>query len=727
MKKRVLVLMAMACLLLLLADPPKAAAVMSGSCGENVTWSFDESTGVVTLTGTGSTADYAEYEGQFWRRNDLVYEITEVIIEPGITRIGNNLFNCLSNLAKVSIPETVTEIGTSAFAGTNINQVTVPEGVTYISERALSGIEEVRLPSTLTYIAPNALSAYMDRLYVADVESWNRVVGEGTWAKTVKEFYVAGVKATELVIPASITEISSNAFAGCTTIEKLTVSEGVQYIPDGAFSECTGLKEVVLPDGLSLGKGVFNGCGRLERVTLPSDLLNIPAELFQGCFNLWDVVLPKGLLSIGASAFDRCGSIHSITFPSSLLAIDTGAFWDCTGLKDMRFLGNAPTIAHNAFDRVTAYALYPAGNATWDSFVKGDYAGTIRWYEKGAGDVLASGTMESGITWSVSGKTLRVAGNGKIPLDQYSGEAPWYGLRNEIEALEVSEGIVDLGQCAFYGLEQLKTAKLPEGLLQIDESTFCGCVSLVEVNIPASVRSIGSGAFQYCGDLESIALPEELTDIGNQAFYGCSALTEITLPPNVVYIAESTFSGCNNLKRVTIRGYVTAIGRWAFNFCYALEKIVIPPSVTAIGEAAFENCYGLKEIYFTGDVPEFEGTLFPRGMTLYTLYYPKDNTTWTQSAIAHLKIKYKPNITIKAWSETEPEATTVSTQPTDVLAELTTSSAANDTTASGDTFPGSADSKDNGSRIPIIVSAAVVILVDIAVIVFSFLKWRRKQ
>ena len=192
-------------------------------------------------------------------------------------------------------------------------------------------------------------------------------------------------------------------------------------------------------------------------------------------------------------------------------------------------------------------------------------------------------------------------------------------------------------------------------------------------------------------------------------------------------IENSTFLDCKNLKKVTFQGDVTVIGGWAFQSCHALEKIVIPPSVTAIGEAAFRNCYGMKEIYFTGDMPELGGNLFPRGMTLYTLYYPKDNTTWTQNAIAQLENKYKPNITIKAWSETEPEATTVSTQPTDVLAELTTSSAANDTTASGDTFPGSADSKDNGSRIPIIVAAAVVILVDIAVIVFSFLKWRRKQ
>ena len=85
------------------------ADVQTGSCGDNVTYSLDTETGVLTISGTGDMYSY----GPFYENTN----IKSVIIENGVTSIGDGVFQGCTSLRSVTIPDSVTSIGDDAFYG----------------------------------------------------------------------------------------------------------------------------------------------------------------------------------------------------------------------------------------------------------------------------------------------------------------------------------------------------------------------------------------------------------------------------------------------------------------------------------------------------------------------------------------------------------------------------------------------------------------------------------
>ncbi len=135
--------------------------------------------------------------------------------------------------------------------------------------------------------------------------------------------------------------------------------------------------------------------------------------------------------------------------------------------------------------------------------------------------------------------------------------------------------------------------EIPQGILEIGNFAFYGCESLKDVIIPDSVTGIGYGAFCGCESLTSITIPDGVISIGEYAFYVCSSLTSVTIPDSVTGIGIGAFSGCSSLTSVTIPDSVTSIEKGAFAYCDSLTDVTIPNSVTSIGERAFAYCDSL--------------------------------------------------------------------------------------------------------------------------------------
>ena len=102
----------------------------SGSCGDNLIWSFDSATGTVTVTGTGPMWDYSwdDYSNQ--SPFDANETITSATIEEGVTSIGAWFFNDCHNLTSVSLPSTLKRIEEGAFYDNDLAELTIPDGVT---------------------------------------------------------------------------------------------------------------------------------------------------------------------------------------------------------------------------------------------------------------------------------------------------------------------------------------------------------------------------------------------------------------------------------------------------------------------------------------------------------------------------------------------------------------------------------------------------------------------
>ena len=235
------------------------------------------------------------------------------------------------------------------------------------------------------------------------------------------------------------------------------------------------------------------------------------------------------------------------------------------------------------------------------------------------------------LTWKLTGSTLTISGEGAM-YDYAPGMNPWNSYASDIQTVVIGDGVMRIGNNAFYECTSLTSVTFAEGsqLTSIGDNAFDNCSSMTSITIPASVTSIGEAAFFSCGGLTSVSFAEgsQLTSIGDNAFRLCSNLTSITIPASVTSIGSYVFLICDNLasitvedgntvydsrngcnaiiekstntliigcKNSTIPAGVTSIGAWAF-FNTDLTSIEIPASVTSIGMHAFQNCPNLATV-----------------------------------------------------------------------------------------------------------------------------------
>lgn len=147
----------------------------------------------------------------------------------------------------------------------------------------------------------------------------------------------------------TVKEIGEDAFYGCRALEAVDLNYGLETIKEGAFSRCSSLKEIVIPDSVTnIGNGVFIRCENLERAYLPANIGEIPSNCFAFCKNLKEVPIPFGVRSIAPWAFKSSG-IQRIKIPSSVLEIHSGAFHDCEELTSVSIPGSVKEIGATAF------------------------------------------------------------------------------------------------------------------------------------------------------------------------------------------------------------------------------------------------------------------------------------------------------------------------------------------------------------------------------------------
>ena len=170
--------------------PMMAMADNSGTCGDNLTWTLVESTGTLTIRGTGAMNDYKYDERPwFYYRNDIV----KLIIEEGVTSIGNHAFDGCNGLTSITISNSVTSIGEWAFS-------------------ACSGLTSITIPNSVTSICDDT-------------------------------FYGCR-QAKNIILPESLQIIRKLTFSNCSSLTDITIPAAVEYIYQEAFVGCSSLTEI---------------------------------------------------------------------------------------------------------------------------------------------------------------------------------------------------------------------------------------------------------------------------------------------------------------------------------------------------------------------------------------------------------------------------------------------------------------------------------------------------
>ena len=340
-------------------DPAEPENAASGTCGGDLTWTLDQN-GTLTISGTGAMDDFGTV-AQPWREH--VSSITSVVVEAGVTSIGDFAFGDCTALTSVEIPNTVTSLGDEVFGDCKaLTGIVLPDSIQQIGSylfTSCANLASVQLPANITEI-PDHTFWFCNKL-------------------------------TEVNIPAGVTKIGMSAFAQCHDLPSVNLPNGLTEIGQEAFVSCLAMTDIALPESVTIiDSGAFSSCTGLTSISIPAGVKEIKAWVFMGCENLQSVSLHDNITSIGQWAFYGCKKLPGIVIPKNVASIDMGAFYNCTALTEIVFTGNAPTFLtqidettyaeeSDAFYGVTATAYYPADNTTWTADVLQDYGGTITW------------------------------------------------------------------------------------------------------------------------------------------------------------------------------------------------------------------------------------------------------------------------------------------------------------------------------------------------------------
>lgn len=217
-----------------------------------------------------------------------------------VTKIGEDALKDNTTITSVTIPDSVTEIGSNAFAGcTNLTSVhyagdwsnlTIQSGNPAVQDAANAPLFDFKFtPDNTAVIVTN----YKYKGTAADVTIPSRYKGKPVTTIGHAAFFNSAV--TSVTIPDSVTSIDDNAFGFCSQLTNISIPNSVTYIGFSAFNSCTSLKSI----------------------TLPSSLSTIQSYAFCNCGNLETIRIPVSVTSIGNNAFADCPSLMTVTYPGS--------------------------------------------------------------------------------------------------------------------------------------------------------------------------------------------------------------------------------------------------------------------------------------------------------------------------------------------------------------------------------------------------------------------------
>ncbi|MDY4186623.1 MAG: leucine-rich repeat domain-containing protein, partial [Candidatus Borkfalkiaceae bacterium] len=502
----------------------------------------------------------------------------------------------------------------------NIVSVTIPESVTAIGDSAFEMC--YKLVEVINKSALNIEKGSEDNGYVGCYALNIKTSGETDIVNKYDYLFYTEDNVnylvnytgneTNLTLPRNFNgykyKIHNFAFCVCIYVESVTIPDSVTFIGDYAFAYCSGLTSITIPDSVtSIGSWAF-GCSGLTSVTIPDNVNSIGSWAFCDCRQLKEIVWNAENCTIEDpyeppyqySIFGGGTNLINIIIGENVKSIPNCAFRD-SGLKNIYYTGpiaNWCTISGLGNIMSWSITLYINGKKVNGDLVIPDSVTSIGdgAFEYCSG--LTSITIPDSVTtigssafYNCSGLTSITIGGSVTSI----GDGAFDGC-SSLTSVIIPDSVTSIGNSAFRYCSGLTSITIPDSVTSIVNYAFYNCSGLSSITIPESVTSIGDEAFGYCSGLTSITIPESVTSIGDGAFYGCSGLTSITIPESVTSIGDGAFSGCSGLTSITIPDSVTSIGNGAFYNCKGLTSITIPESVTSIGDEAFYYCSGLTSI-----------------------------------------------------------------------------------------------------------------------------------
>ena len=614
-------------------DEEKASGQEGG-----LTWSLTNS-GVLTISGTGVIPDFDVNAGEAPTWNQYKEDISTVVIGEGVTSIGDYAFYKNENLLSVYIPNTVENIGTSAFQETGLVAVTLPGSVKSIGANAF------RSCGSLTSAS----------------------VSEG------------------------LTTIGDNAFRACESLQYIDFPASITSVGAGAFESCSKMVSIRFKPGtgnVTIGGGAFAQCWMLSSVTLPQGLEKISDDMFLSCKMLSEIYIPASVTSIGETSGNNPFASTAIKSGAGIRYGGTETAWKNGGGQFVLIQMQYPPIEYNAEfidpfgvaggdDGITAdpeahqhnwsdawskdenghwhdctvdgcnitdnsqkdnYGIHSYGEWVVDTEAVAGQAGSRHRVCTTCGytetenipedsspspsesplpsesvtpdpspSVSPSPTPDSSESPSptqVPGESPAPDPSGSPNPTQVPGESP---SPTQIPSESPSPIPAPSGSPSPTQIPNESPSPLPTSSPSLEEGkTFTS--SKVTYQVTKSGKEVELKKIRSTSSKMTVntvtgtdGVEYKVTSIAPNAMKDNKKLKNLTIGDNVKHIKANAFAGCTNLKTVNIGKNVTTIRSGAFKGCTSLKRTVtIPDSIKKIGSGAFAGCTNLKTVNIGG-------------------------------------------------------------------------------------------------------------------------------
>ncbi len=603
----------------------KGSALESIKLGADVT--KDATTGVTTIK---LPANLTEICAEAFDQVKFPAK-TEIVIPKNVEDFGN------ATVLPVTSTGTGNAILGKVFNKTNITKVTFENEskLKQVRESAFYGMTKL---TAVDFGDDSKLENIETRAFISDKALTDVRFGENSILKT----------------------IAADAFGSCTALETISLPASIEALESnnsyGVFDGCSKLKNVTFEtytEGENRGKSSLRYLGlrtfkgtALASFTFPStvevlDVGTLGKELFSGCKNLKEVTLSDTVADI-TGIFDMCGSIEKLNVPTDdagnvigYFSSDGVAVYNKAGTEIVYLLGELPE-------------EYTVKN-TVTKLGSGIFAGQARLKKV----TIPASVMEIGdqaFYDCISLEEVNFETNGALST---IGAAAFKNCRS-LKSIRIPNGVTKLNAYTFYNCRSLTKVQLPEGLTHIGYYLYSGtetldddggfvfahCENLREINIPESTQWIQNYSFLNCKSLTEVALNAEDKKIGEGAFANCTALKKVTLSSNVKTLPSKLFINCTVLDTVTLYGTENGAPVVDLSLITGYGSLSSKRTSFVLGNSTFKNCTAIKEVILnTSALNVLANSLFD-GCTNLT-YVNKVKTGGTEEAPEYTS--YLPN------------------------------------------------------------------------------------
>ena len=508
--------------------------------------------------------------------------VEDVVIPEGVTYTKEGTFTGYKKLRSIVCPVGFTKIGRDALSGcTSLTKLIAPDCTDLASsEIGYCPIQEATLHTNAIFGFKN--KGILNRLPL------KTLVVTGT---EIPDMALAGNNTlTALTIDDSVTTIGQGSFYQCSNLTKVAIGNGVEIIGAFAFRWCKKLAQVELGNRVTrVGSSAFADCPALRQVELPDSITKLDNEAFLRT-GLTQIALGDKLTEIGSNCFSYCTALQKVTFGNHLEVISEYAFAGCTALDDVNLPDCLQTIGKGTFEGCTGLIRVIGNGVEYigDSAFK-DCQNLI-WVELPRKKVACESGSFTGcqvmravvdanmINWRIFDParldSLTVTeGDIEVATDELT----------HLSTLVLQDGVTSLHSDAFRGMPSLAKVVLGNGLTELPKGAFRDCKLLTEICVSASVVRIESDVFHRCTSLAVIQVAE-----GNPVYHStnnCLIQTD----------TKTLRLGCKN-SIIPTDGSVTTLARHAFCSCEGLTALEIPAAVTSIPPLALLNCNNLTSL-----------------------------------------------------------------------------------------------------------------------------------